>query len=71
MQKAKVSEGFTLIAVPTELVEELELCSGDKLQYSISRGRLIIEPIDDEIHRICPGCCMRCPGRFHCENSCV
>ena len=42
MQKAKVSEGYTLIAVPTELVEELELCAGDKLQYSISRGRLII-----------------------------
>ena len=55
MQKAKVSEGFTLIAVPTELVEELELSAGDKFQYSISRGRLIIEPIDDEIDRICPG----------------
>ena len=71
MQKAKVSEGFTLIAVPTELVEELELCAGDKLQYSISRGRLIIEPIDDEIDRICPGCCMLCRGRYTCENSCV
>ena len=71
MQKAKASEGFTLIAVPTELVEELELSAGDNLQYSISHGRLIIEPIDDEIHRIGPGCCMRCPGQFTCENSCV
>ena len=71
MQEAKVSEGFTLIAAPTELIEELDLCAGDKLQYSISRGRLVIEPIDDEIHRICPGCCLRCPGRFYCGNSCV
>ena len=27
MQKAKVSEGYTLIGVPTELVEEL-VCEG-------------------------------------------
>ena len=71
MQKAKVSEGFTLIAVPTELFEELDLCSGTKIQYTVSRGRLIIEPIDDEINRICRGCCLRCPGRFSCDNSCV
>ena len=39
MQKAKVSEGFTLITVPTELVEELELCAGSnsKIRRNLRR----------------------------------
>ena len=69
MQKAKVSEGFTLIAVPTELVEELELDPFTTIQYTISGNRLIIEAIEAEQSMVCFGNCCRCPGRNQCESA--
>ena len=48
MQKSNQVSEFTLFPVPTEMLEEVELDLSRTVQYSVSRGRLVIEPIYDE-----------------------
>lgn len=69
MQKTNQVSVFSLLPVPTEVLEELELDPFSTIQYSISRGRLIIEPIDEEQSKVCLGNCCRCPGRDCCEDA--
>ncbi len=69
MQKTNQVSVFSLLPVPTEVLEELELDPFSTIQYSISRGRLIIEPIDEEQSKVCFGNCCRCPGRDCCEDA--
>ena len=69
MQKTNQVSVFSLLPVPTEVLEELELDPFSPIQYSISRGRLIIEPIDEEQGKFCLGNCCRCPGRDCCEDA--
>ena len=59
-----------LFPIPAELLEELCLEPGDAVQMSISGGRLIIEPIDDEASKICCGCCARRRGYRMCKDRC-
>ena len=63
MQKSNQVSEFTLFPVPTEMLEEVELDLSHTVQYSVSRGRLIIEPIYDEEEpvRCCPHACF-CEG---------
>ena len=69
MQKSTQMNDYVLLAVPAEVMEELELDPFSTIQYSISRGRLIIEPIDAEQDMVCFGNCCRCPGRNCCEDT--
>lgn len=62
---------YVLLPVPAEVLEELDLDEYSAIQYSVSRGRLIIEPIDAERDMVCIGACCRCPGRFTCEDASV
>ena len=68
MQKSNQMNDYVLLPVPAEVMEELELDPFSTIQYSISRGRLIIEPIDAEQDMVCFGNCCRCPGRNRCED---
>ena len=68
MQKSAQMNEYVLLPVPAEVMEELELDPFSTIQYSISRGRLIIEPIDAEQDMVCFGNCCRCPGRNRCED---
>lgn len=63
MQKSNQVSEFTLFPVPTEMLEEVELDLSHTVQYSVSRGRLVIEPIYDEEEpvRCCPHTCC-CEG---------
>ena len=69
MQKSTQMNDYVLLAVPAEVMEELELDPFSTIQYSVSRGRLIIEPIDAEQDMVCFGNCCRCPGRNCCEDT--
>lgn len=69
MQKSTQMNEYVLLPVPAEVMEELELDPFSTIQYSISRGRLIIEPIDAEQDMVCFGNCCRCPGRNCCEDT--
>ena len=69
MQKSTQMNEYVLLPVPAEVMEELELDPFSTIQYSISRGRLIIEPIDAEQDMVCFGNCCRCPGRNRCEDT--
>ena len=60
---------YVLLPVPAEVLDELELDEFSTVQYSVSKGRLIIEPIDAEQNMVCIGSCCRCPGRFTCEGA--
>ena len=62
MQKSNQVSEFTLFLVPTEMLKEVELDLSHTVQYSVSRGRLIIEPIyEEEPVRCCPhACCEGC-----------
>ena len=57
---------YVLLPVPAEVLEELELDEFTTVQYSVSKGRLIIEPIDAEENMVCIGNCCRCRGRNRC-----
>lgn len=63
MQKSNQVSEFTLFPVPTEMLEEVGLVLTPTVQYSVSRGRLMIEPIydDEEPARHCPHVCC-CEG---------
>ena len=63
MQKSNQVSEFTLFPVPTDMLEEIELDLSHTVQYSVSRGRLVIEPIYDEEEpvRCCPHTCC-CEG---------
>ena len=64
MQKSNQVSEFTLFPVPTEMLEEVELDLSHTVQYSVSRGRIIIEPVDEEesaFHQRCPHTCC-CEG---------
>lgn len=70
MQKSKCAlKEYVLLPVPAELLEELELSPFDAIQFSISKGRLIIEPVDADYDMVCIGNCCRCPGRHECEAA--
>ncbi len=69
MQKKNQVNDVTLLPVPTEVLEELGLDPFSTIQYSISRGRLIIESIDTEESMVCFGNCCRCPGQGSCEDA--
>ena len=71
MQKSTQMNDYVLLPVPAEVLEELELDPFSTIQYSISRGRLIIESIDAEQDMVCFGTCRRCPGRTCCEDACL
>ena len=60
---------YVLLPVPAEVLEELELDEFSTVQYSVSKGRLIIEPIDAEQNMVCIGSCCRCRGRNCCEAA--
>ena len=61
---------YVLLPVPAEVLDELELDEFSTVQYSVSKGRLIIEPIDADQNMVCIGNCRRCRGRKHCEAAC-
>ena len=61
---------FTLLPVPTVLLDELEIYALSTIQFRLSRGRLIIEPIDGDETLVCFGNCCHCPGRSICEDAC-
>ena len=63
MQKSNQVSEFTLFPVPTDMLEEIELDLSHTVQYSVSRGRLIIEPIygEEEPVQCCPHACC-CEG---------
>ena len=55
-----------LIGIPADLLEEVGIDLYSTIQMSVSRGRIIIEPIYDEEEpvRCCPHtcCCEGCRG---------
>ena len=70
MQKAtQVNQEYTLLPVPTEVLEEVGIDAFSTVQFSVARGNPIIEPIDAEQNMVCIGSCCRCPGRFTCEGA--
>lgn len=56
---------MTLISVPTEMLEEVGIDEFSGIQISVARGRLIIEPIDEDDE------CAACPCRGRCEDACL
>lgn len=45
------------MAIPADLLEEVGIDLYSTIQMSVSRGRIIIEPVDEEesaFHRRCP-----------------
>lgn len=48
MQESNSIIEFSLFPVPTDMLKALKLEPSDTVQYSISRGRLIIEAVDRE-----------------------
>lgn len=57
-----------LMAIPADLLEEVGIDLYSTIQMSVSRGRIIIEPVDEEestFHQRCPHacCCEGCQRR--------
>ena len=53
-----------LIGIPADLLEEVGIDLYSTIQMSVSRGRIIIEPVDEEesaFHQRCPHACC-CEG---------
>ena len=62
MQKS--NQVSVLIAIPADLLEEVGIDLYSTIQMSVSRGRIIIQAVDEEecgSHRRCPYACF-CEG---------
>ena len=71
MQKAPKMKKHILLPIPAELAEAIGLDPFSTIQFMISRGRLIIEPIEAEYNMVCFGDCRNCPRRYECEGPCL
>ena len=70
MQKTTPMMDYVLLPIPFEVAEELALDPFTTIQYTVSRGRLIIEPVDPELSMTCFGICRRCSDDTSCEGIC-
>lgn len=53
-----------LMAIPTDMLEEVGIELDSTIQMHVSRGRIIIQAVDEEVcgsHRRCPYACF-CEG---------
>lgn len=69
MQNQKYSlKDVTLIPVPWELLDEIDLDpETDDIQFSVSRGRIVMEPVDADQDLACHGrCCY--DARLNCAK---
>ncbi len=61
MQKPH-SDEYVMMAIPAELLEEVGIDPYGPVQLHVSRGRLIMEPVDEDC---CPCCrCFRRTGAW-------
>lgn len=54
---------FVLLAVPTEIIEVARIEPDMLLQFTVTEGRLVIEPVEEAETLICDGACDECPLR--------
>lgn len=52
---------FSVLAVPSELLEEAGIDPTSVLQYSVEGRKLIVEALDEEGDFVCNGECSDCP----------
>ena len=62
MQDQKITT-YLLLAVPTDVMDEADICEGTLLQFSASDGKIIIEPVTEITDFVCDGVCEDCPMR--------
>lgn len=64
---------FTLLCVPQEALDDANIKSGDIIQFTTDKGRLIIERVNpSETDFVCSGDCEHCPlFLLDCGNDCV
>lgn len=54
---------WTMISVPTEMLEEVGIDEFSGIQFSVARGRLMLEPLEADAE------CDLCPRRGCCEEA--
>ena len=68
MQNKRMKQEFVLLAVPAELMLQVDIFAGDAIAISAEDGRLILENYDEII---CSGDCDTCPvGDEDCDGDC-
>lgn len=63
---------FTMLSIPTELLEAVGIEDGDTIQMYAAEGRIIIEPmLEDDFDEDddCDGYCEFCPFAEECEEE--
>ena len=70
MQDQKITT-YLLLAVPTDVMDEADICEGSLLQFPASDGKIIIEPVMEITDFVCDGDCEDCPMReLDCIGDC-
>ena len=62
---------YTMLSIPTELLEAVGIEDGDTIQMNAAEGRIVIEPVldDDSDDGDCDGYCEFCPFAEECEEG--
>ena len=78
MEDKKVErEEFAMMSIPIEMLEEIGIYQDgiyqdEIIQFYVSNGKLIIEPIDETEDYQCNGKCEGCPiGALDCNGDCA
>ncbi len=54
---------LTMIAIPTEILEEAGIDEFDGIEIFVDRGRIIIQPLEDDDECVCCPYCGCCEDR--------
>lgn len=70
MQNKKV-DGFVLISVSKEALEDAGIVDGSVLQIYVDGNKLVIEKLIDTGEIVCDGDCDNCPvNETECDGNC-
>ena len=72
MQNKKVENvKAVFIAIPESAVVDSGISEGELLQITATKGKIVIEAVDDKSDIVCDGDCEHCPiNEIECDGDC-
>lgn len=62
---------YTLVSVPTDMLEEANIYGGDIILISVCKGKVILENAEKSDEFTCDGICSGCPyNGSDCDGEC-
>ncbi len=61
MQNKKVEQDYIMVSIPKEVIEQSGITNEQMVQITASKGKIVIEAVDDIGDVVCDNDCKDCP----------